>query len=116
MSFVHGVVRNVLPDPDSDVSFLCAPGGKGGVGNSGHIHDTHSGRSAGQILILKTSKKLGSILNDVQAGEAIHKELLRVRGQQDAHKRKGQLEEQTRQRFLQMKRKPWLQARAEIDN
>ena len=101
-------------------------GGKGGVGNNAQVsaslqqqqqqQQQQAGRTAGQILILKTAKKLGSILNDPQAGEAIHKELLALKGRQDAFRRKGQLEEATRQRFLQMKRKPWLQARAEIES
>jgi hypothetical protein len=90
-------------------------GGKGGVGGSGHLNQKGSGRTAGQILILKTAKKLGSMLNDEQAGEAIHKELRALVGRQEEKKRLARLGEATRQRFSQMKRKPWLQARAELD-
>lgn len=87
-------------------------GGKGGVGGSG-VAQAKTGRSAGQILILKTAKKLGMILNDPFAGQAIHKELRSLVNKQDAQKRKLQSDEATRQRFAQMKRKPWLQARAQ---
>lgn len=85
-------------------------GGKGGVGGSGTQAAT-SGRSAGQILLLQTSKKLGSILNDPMSGEAFHKELRAVIGQQEERKRQMMRDEATRQRLQQMKRKPWLQAR-----
>jgi hypothetical protein len=90
-------------------------GGKGGVGGSGHTQIQRSGRTAGQILILKSAKKIGEIVNDQVAGEAIHKELRSIVNKQDALKRKKLSEESTRQRFAQMKRKPWLQARAQID-
>jgi hypothetical protein len=90
-------------------------GGKGGVGGSGHTQQ-QSGRSAGQILLLKSAKKLGIMVNDKVAGEAIHKELRSLVNKQDAVKRQKLREEATRQRFAQMQRKPWLQARAEIDN
>jgi hypothetical protein len=88
-------------------------GGKGGVGGSG-IHTQKAGRSAGQILLLKTAQKLGVILKDPFAGQAIHKELRSLVNKQDAQKRKLHLEETSRQRFSQMKRKPWLQARAQL--
>lgn len=89
-------------------------GGKGGVGGSGvHPPQARGGRSAGQILILKTAKKLGMILNDDFAGQAIHKELRSLVNKQEAHKRKLQSDEAARQRLTQMKRKPWLQARAQ---
>lgn len=77
---------------------------------------TDGGRTAGQILILKTAKKLGSILNDPVAGDAIHKELRGVVGRQEERKRKEIRDEASRQRFIQMKRKPWLQARAEMES
>jgi transcription initiation factor TFIIIB Brf1 subunit/transcription initiation factor TFIIB len=76
---------------------------------------TDGGRTAGQILILKTAKKLGSILNDPVSGDAIHKELRGVVGRQEERKRKEIRDEASRQRFSQMKRKPWLQARAEME-
>eukprot|EP00934_Nitzschia_sp_Nitz4_P004212 Nitzschia sp. Nitz4//scaffold6_size259037//248415//250940//NITZ4_001128-RA/size259037-augustus-gene-0.330-mRNA-1//-1//CDS//3329557055//4202//frame0 len=90
-------------------------GGKGGVGGSGVRTAQNSGRTAGQILSLKTAKKLGLLLKDTFSGEAIHKELRALVNRQEAQKRKLQRDEATRQRFVQMKRKPWLQAKAEAD-
>lgn len=90
-------------------------GGKGGVGGSGHTQPRRSGRTAGQILILKSAKKLGEMVDDMAAGEAIHKELRTLVGKQETLKRKKLLEEQSKQRHQQMQRKPWLQARAQID-
>lgn len=88
-------------------------GGKGGVGGSGaHAAKAKSGRTAGQILILKTAQKLGQILKDDFAAQSIHKELRSLVNKQKALERKLQLEETSRQRFAQMQRKPWLQARA----
>lgn len=87
-------------------------GGRGGVGGSGTRKPSEApGRTAGQILLLKTAKKLGSMLNDPVAGDAFHKELRAVISQQEALKRKAMLEEASKRRFQQMKRKPWLQAR-----
>ena len=93
-------------------------GGAGGVGNNKQVQQktTRAGRMAGQVLILKTAKKLGLMLEDPMAGEAIHRELRSLVGKQEEQKRKKLLQEQTRQRFRQMKRKPWLQARAEMEN
>ena len=96
-------------------------GGKGGVGGSGRAvtgikPGEHAGRTAGQILILKTAKKLGLILKDPISGQAFHQELRALVGRQDARKIKDQREAAARQRFQQMKRKPWLQARAEISS
>ena len=95
-------------------------GGKGGIGNSGRAVNgnkpgEHNDRKAGQILILKTAKKLGSMLNDPTAGEAFHRELRALVGRQDARKSKERRDEAARQRFNQMKRKPWLQARADVE-
>mmetsp|Transcript_36079 Transcript_36079/g.75026 ORF Transcript_36079/g.75026 Transcript_36079/m.75026 type:complete len:497 (+) Transcript_36079:210-1700(+) len=91
-------------------------GGKGGVGGSGTGSATKSaGRTAGQALILKTAKKLGSMLNDPVAGDAIHKELRAVVAKQEARKLKDRREEASRQRMQQMKRKPWLQARVQAE-
>jgi len=99
-------------------------GGRGGVGGSGQGQKKvgagivparpgggGGGRTAGQILILKTSKKLGAILNDPVAGEAFHKELKRQLDSEEVRKRLLVREEASRQRLQQMKRKPWLQAR-----
>jgi hypothetical protein len=91
-------------------------GGKGGVGGSGNPAPAlQNGRTAGQILLLMTAKKLGSTLNDPLAGESIHRELRAVIGKQETQKRTMMLEESSRQRFQQMKRKPWLQARANME-
>jgi len=92
-------------------------GGKGGVGGSGtnKPKGTNSGRTAGQGLILKPAKKLGQIVNDKIAGVAIHKELRSLVNKQQALKRQELRNEATRQRLVQMKRKPWLLARAQID-
>lgn len=68
-------------------------------------------RTAGQILLLKTAKKLGLILGDELAGIAFHRELRGIIARQEALKQKDLRDEATRQRFNQMKRKPWLQAR-----
>lgn len=91
-------------------------GGKGGVGNSGKFNRPQQaqqrGRTAGQILILKTAKKLGLMLKDNVSGAAIHKELRSLVGKQEAKKKKLQRDEATRQRMQQMKRKQYLQVRA----
>jgi len=91
-------------------------GGKGGVGGSGKTQPQRSGRTAGQLLILKSAKKLGQLVMDKTAGEAIHKELRSVVNKQQALKRQMLRNEATRQRLVQMKRKPWLQARAQIND
>ena len=102
-------------------------GGRGGVGGSGKVPggrglagvgrgsggNNHHSRTAGQIFILKTAKKLGAILQDPMAGDAFHRELRTVIGRQEALKQKEMREEATRQRFNQMQRKPWLQARVQ---
>jgi hypothetical protein len=91
-------------------------GGKGGVGNSGRAvtgkkPGEQAGRTAGQILILKTAKKLGAMLNDSVSGDAFHKELRSLVDRQNEKKRKELREEASRQRLGQMNRKPWLQAK-----
>ena len=91
-------------------------GGKGGVGGSGKSQPQRSGRTAGQLLILKSAKKLGLIVGDKTVGEAIHKEVRSVVNKQQALKRQMLRNEATRQRLVQMKRKPWLQARAQIND
>jgi hypothetical protein len=93
-------------------SYERGSGGKGGVGGSGVAQvKSGSSRTAGQILILKTSKKLGEILKDPFSGEALHKELRGLLAQQETRKQKLMREEASRQRLQQMKRKPWLQAK-----
>lgn len=93
-------------------------GGAGGVGNSGRGvgrpgQARMNGRSAGQILILKTAKKLSEAIQDQRAGEAFHRELSALRSRQEAHKRRLQRDVASAQRLNQMKRKPWLQARVQ---
>lgn len=82
-----------------------------GAGSKTLLSAQKSQRTAGQILILKTAAKLGSILKDPMAGEAIHKKLREVVEKQETLKNMGLREEASRQRLMQMKRKPWLQAR-----
>jgi hypothetical protein len=97
-------------------------GGKGGVGGSGVAvvsaattgpSGNRNERTAGQILLLKTSKKLGSLLNDPVAGDAIHHELRNVIMRQEGIKQREMRDEATRQRLNQMQRKPWLAAKAQ---
>ncbi|KAK1740653.1 hypothetical protein QTG54_008748 [Skeletonema marinoi] len=93
-------------------------GGKGGVGNSGrtimgHKPGERSGRTAGQILLLLTPKKFGSIIKDPVAGAAFHKELKAISGMEQAKKWKERRDEATKARRNQMNRKPWLQKRVE---
>ncbi|CAB9500955.1 Transcription initiation factor IIB [Seminavis robusta] len=95
-------------------------GGKGGVGNSGNMKKRANAtalksRKAGQILILQAAKKLGEILKDPLAGEYFHKELRALVGRQKARKDKDLRDEASRQRLIQMKRKPWLQAKVTGD-
>lgn len=89
-------------------------GGKGGVGGSGVAGKANMNqRTAGQILLLKTSKKLGTLLNDPIAGDAIHHELRSVISRQEGIKQREMRDEATRQRLNQMQRKPWLAAKAQ---
>ncbi|GKY91429.1 hypothetical protein MPSEU_000115200 [Mayamaea pseudoterrestris] len=86
--------------------------GAGGVnGDKQATATAASGRTAGQILILLTAKKLSAILNDEVSGDAFHRELRGVIGKQEELKRQKKLEEASRQRLHQMKRKPYLHAR-----
>lgn len=89
-------------------------GGAGGVANNamqGKHSKAGNQKTAGQILILKTSKKLSQILNDPLSGEAFHKELRSLLSRQEALKKKELRDTASMQRLNQMKRKPWLQAR-----
>lgn len=93
-------------------------GGKGGVGNSGRTTlgkkpGEQSSRTAGQVLLLMTRKQFGSLLKDTVAGDAFHTELRTLLGRQNERKRKIMGEEVARTRAKQLKRKPWLTARAE---
>lgn len=97
-------------------SYERGSGGKGGVGNSGcpisgAKNGEKSSRSAGQILLLLTSKKLGNIIGDQVSGAAFHRELKAVISREDAKQRLERREEATQARLKQMNRKPWLQKR-----
>lgn len=93
-------------------SYERGSGGKGGVGNSGTPGQTpQRGKTAGQILLLLTAKKFGTILQDMVAGAAFHKELKALIGREDAIKRQERRVEATQARLKQMNRKPWLQKR-----
>lgn len=86
--------------------------GMGGVnGDKSATRSNTGGRTAGQILLLLTTKKLSSILSDDLSGEAFHKELRGLIAKQEELKRQKKLEEASRQRLQQMKRKPYLHAR-----
>lgn len=94
-------------------------GGKGGVGNSGRDiggtkPDERCRRTAGQVLLLLTAKKLGNIIGgDQVAGEAFHRELKAVIERENAKRRMARKEESTMARLKQMNRKPWLQKRVQ---
>lgn len=70
-----------------------------------------SKRTAGQILFLLTAKKLGTLIGDPVAGEAINKKFREVVDKQQTLKSQSVREAASRKRMMQMKRKPWLQAR-----
>lgn len=100
-------------------------GGKGGVGGSGtsflgkrarpgNGSANGGGRRAGQMLILKKAKRLGIDIGDAVAGEAFHRELRALLSRQEARRKKNVRDEAALQRFKQMKRKPWIQARVQL--
>ncbi len=100
-------------------SYERGSGGKGGVGNSGRTimggkPEERSGRSAGQILLLLTAKKIGNIIGDQVSGTAFHKELKAVIGREEAKQRLERRGEATQARLKQMNRKPWLQKRIQL--
>jgi len=81
--------------------------------SSSSSSSSRGGRTPGQVLILISAKKLGQeiLKGDTIAGDAIHRELRHLISRQEARKKLKLREEETRKRLLQMKRKPWLQAR-----
>jgi len=81
-------------------------GSRSSAGDSGQTIGGSS-RTAGQILLLMTVKKLGAVLQDPLAGEAFHRKLRAIIGWQEAMKQKTMGKEATQQR------KPYLQARDE---
>jgi len=70
-------------------------------------------KTAGQILIMKTAKKLGEAIDDIVVGEAFHRELRALLCRQELKKKEKKRKEATVMRFRQMKRKPWLHARVQ---
>jgi hypothetical protein len=70
-------------------------------------------RTAGQRLILKTTKKLSSIIQDALAGEAFHKELRHLLARQEERNKQDRMSENAHKRFQQMQRKPWIKRRLE---
>lgn len=95
------ITRKSICDSKSSSSLEC------GTKSFGH------GKTAGQILIMKTSKKLGEAIDDIVAGEAFHRELRALLCRQDLKKKEKRRNEATMMRFRQMKRKPWLHARVQ---
>lgn len=102
-------------------SYERGSGGKGGVGNSGRAvngtkpgeNTQRNGRTAGQILLLLTSKKFGNIIGDIVAGTAFHRELKAIIEREGAKKRQDRKDESTNARMKQMNRKPYLQKRVQ---
>ena len=87
-------------------------GGAGGVGNSGKSNKGPKiGKTAGQILRLKTKKKLIDVIGDLEAGDAFHRELRALVERQDKRRSQERSNDALLQRNRQMQRKPWLQAR-----
>jgi len=66
-------------------------------------------------LLLQSAGKLGDILKDPLAGESFHRELRALVGRQKARKDRELRDEASRQRLMQMKRKPWLQKKVTGD-
>jgi len=92
-------------------------GGKGGVGNSGRMVNgvkpgENTTRSAGQVLITCTGRKLGEILGDVKAGDAVFGALRLVLDKQKAIKKKSIGDVAAQKRFHQSQRRPWISAKA----
>lgn len=105
-------------------------GGAGGVGFSGSgtappgrgkkITDGNTGapaaggKSAGQILRMKTAPQLKKAIGDAVAGDAFYKELRALLGRQDAKAKQELRDEASMRRINQMRRKPELQARVQL--
>lgn len=76
--------------------------------------DSYNGtktKSAGQLLILKSVKKLAQITSDEKSAAVFHKELRSILTHQSKRKRNASSAELEEQRLAQMKRKPWLQTK-----
>jgi len=68
-------------------------------------------KTAGQLLILKSVKKLVQITSDEKSSAVFHKELRSLLTRQSKRKRNASSAELEEQRLAQMKRKPWLQTK-----
>ncbi len=96
-------------------------GGAGGVGFSGtgaasakqRGRNGNGGKTAGQILRMKTAPQLKKAIGDNVAGEAFYKELRALMGRQDAKVKQQRSDEASMRRMNQMRRKPELQARVQ---
>jgi len=86
------------------------------IPNSGRGEKYRGEKTAGQILMMKTAKKLGEAINDNTAGEAFHRELRALLCRQELKKKEERRKEATMMRFKQMKRKPWLHARVKAQH
>jgi hypothetical protein len=90
------------------------PTSKNGPSVSGEGIRGRSSKTAGQILILKTSKMLGDVLNDTISGDAFYKELRGLLARQEARRKMEMRDVASMNRLNQMKRKPWVQARLQL--
>lgn len=87
-------------------------GGAGGVGNNsrnniGGVVSRGNGKTPGQILMLKTSKKIIDVVEDVKVGKIIHTALENMKVKQKDLKRKRSGNESAQKRVNQMKRKAY---------
>jgi len=85
-------------------------GGAGGVGNSGQVvgrigQQSASSKTAGQILILKSAKRLGEAIKDTVAGEAFHGEVRALLKRQDVLAKKKRNDEAVIRRSNQRRRR-----------
>jgi len=83
-------------------------GGAGGVGNSG-LGDKNTGqgriKTAGQILILKSAKRLGQAIKDTVAGEAFHCEVRALLQRQENMAKKKRSNENIMRQLKKRRRK-----------
>lgn len=85
-------------------------GGAGGVGNSGQVvgrigEQSACNKTAGQILILKSAKRLGEAIKDTVAGEAFHGEVRALLKRQDVRAKKRRNDEAVVRRSNQRRRR-----------
>ena len=92
-----------------------APPGQGKkIGGDNTGAPVAGGKSAGQILRMKTAPQLKKAIGDDVAGDAFYKELRALLGRQDAKAKQELRNEASRIRMNQMRRKPELQARVQL--